>query len=98
MASTGRKFSEGRCVFKGRGSATLTILGYKNWKEFLKCNDRDLTPEEADDIESAADYQNFNVKGVIRVDWPDVTIEFNMDKFISTLCVCIGVCDDFLFE
>ena len=89
MATTGRKFSEGRCIFKGSGNATLTILGYKSWKQFLKCNDRILTHEEAIDIEYAADYQNFNVKGVIRVDWPDVTIEFNMDKFISALCVCV---------
>ena len=92
MATPGRKISEGRCIFKGSGSATLTILGYQSWKQFLKCNDRALTYEEATDIEYAADYQNFNVKGVIRVDWPDVTIEFNMDTFISALCVCVCVC------
>lgn len=97
MATPGRKVSEGRCSFKGNGKATLTILGYRNWKTFLKCNDRDLTDEEAFDVEYAADYHNFSVEGVIRVDWPDVTLEFNMDKFVGTytytITACVCVCE-----
>ena len=72
-------------MFKGSGRATLTILGYKHWKEFLKCNDRDLKPKEIEDLERAADYHNFAVEGVVRVEWPEVTVEFEMEKFLGRL-------------
>ncbi len=69
MASSqeGRRLSSGaKCLFKGRGRATLTVLGYRNWKGFLKCNERELTSEEIADVEKAADYENFSVEGVVR--------------------------------
>ena len=79
----GRRPSRGSqdSLFRGKGKAVLTILGYKNWKSFLKVEDRDLTVEEMVDIEYSADYDNFAVEGQIRVNWPDITVEFNMDRF-----------------
>ncbi len=86
MASSkeARRLSDsGKLLFKGRGRATLTVLGYRNWKDFLKCNERELTSEEIANVEMAADYDNFNVEGVIRVEWPDITLEFRMDRFLG---------------
>ncbi len=86
MASSqeGRRLSSGaKCLFKGRGRATLTVLGYRNWKGFLKCNERELTSEEIADVEKAADYENFSVEGVVRVEWPEVTLDFRMDRFLG---------------
>lgn len=73
----------GKCLFKGRGRATLTVFGYQNWQDFLKCNDRELTSEEIARVEMAADYENFSVEGVIGVEWPDIRLEFKMDRFLG---------------
>ena len=88
-----RRISTGKekCLFKGNGPATLTILGYKNWKQFLRCNERELTPSEIVDLEYAADYNNFSVEGVVRVEWPLVTVEFKADKFLGE-CSNSGNC------
>ena len=85
MAKEERRISTGteKCLFKGNGRATLTILGYKNWKQFLRCNERELTPLEIMELEYAADYNNFSVEGVVRVEWPVVTVEFEADKFLG---------------
>ena len=84
MAAQERRLSgSGRCFFKGNGRATLTILGYKNWKQFFMCNERALTPQEIDDLEYAANYKNFCVEGVVRVEWPDVRVEFEVDRFLG---------------
>lgn len=78
-----RKISEGKCPFKGRGKATLTILGYQNWKRLLKCNDHVLNEDEIEALQSVANYSNYGAEGVIKVEWPTVAVEFDMNKFLG---------------
>ena len=71
------------CFFKGRGRAVLNVYGYEHWKYFFTCNGREMTAAEAGEIEDSADFEKFNVEGTITVEWPDVTLEFNMNKFVG---------------
>ena len=79
-----RKTSEGRFAFKGSGIATLTILGYQNWKQ-LKCNGQPLKEDEVASLQSAANYSNYGTEGVIKIEWPAITVEFDMNKFLGKL-------------
>ena len=71
------------CFFKGSGRAVLNVYGFQEWKYFFDCNERGITEPVADLIESKADFENFTVEGTITVEWPDVTLTFNMDKFLG---------------
>ena len=42
-----------------------------------------MTYAEADEIEASSDFENFNVEGTVTVEWPDVTLEFNMNKLLG---------------
>lgn len=75
--------SSQKASFMGRGRAVLTILDFNHWKNFFKRDGRDLTMEEKVDIEYAASFDNYSVDGKVRVDWPEVTVEFNMDRFLG---------------
>ena len=71
------------CFFKGSGRAVLNIYGYEEWKYFFHCNGREMTAAEAREIEMKTDFDNFNVEGSITVEWPDVSLEFNMNRFLG---------------
>ena len=71
------------CFFKGKGRAVVNIYGYEQWKYFFMVNGREMTAAEADEIEASSDFENFNVEGTITVEWPDVTLQFNMNKLLS---------------
>lgn len=71
------------CFFKGHGRAVLNIFGYEEWKYFFNCNGREMSASEASEIEIRSDFENFNVEGTISVEWPDVILEFNMNKFLG---------------
>ena len=73
----------GKCLFKGSGVATLTIFNFDHWKTFFHRDGRALSEDEIDELQFSADYQNFNVKGSIYIEWPLVTVEFNADKFLG---------------
>ena len=73
------------CFFKGKGRAVLNIYGYDHWKYFFMANGRELTGAEADEIEACSNFENFNVEGTINVEWPNVTIEFSMNKFLGKI-------------
>lgn len=73
----------GKCLFKGSGQATLTILHFNHWKTFFACEGFALRPDEIAELQTAASYENYNVEGVVHVEWPLVTVEFNMDKFLG---------------
>ena len=74
---------DGVCLYVGNGSATLTIYGYRHWMEFLKCNEMPLSDEDIDALESAASCRNYSIEGTIKVNWPVVTVEFEMEKFLG---------------
>ena len=40
-----------------------------------------MTAAEASEIEASADFEHFNVEGTVTVEWPEVKLEFNMNKF-----------------
>ena len=71
------------CFFKGKGRAVVNIYGYEQWRYFFMVNGREMTDAEADEIEASSDFENFNVEGSITVEWPDVTLEFNMNKLLG---------------
>ena len=71
------------CFFKGKGRAVLNVYGYEEWKYFFDCNGREMTAAEASKIESSSDFEHFNVEGTITIEWPDVTLEFNMNTFLG---------------
>ena len=71
------------CFFKGNGRAVVNIYGFEQWKHFFKANGREMTYAEADEIEASSDFENFNVEGTVTVEWPDVTLEFNMNKLLG---------------
>jgi len=75
--------SEGPCLFRGGGDATLTIYGFVTWKDFLRRGDRPLNDEELERIVAAASCENFAVGGKISVEWPEVRVDFAMDHFIG---------------
>ena len=79
----GERRSSQKAFFMGRGRAVLTILDFNHWKDFFKRDGRNLTMEEKVDIEYAANFDNFSVDGKVRVEWPEVTVEFNMDRFLG---------------
>ena len=70
-------------LFKGKGVAILNVYGHEHWKTFLKHEDKEIPYELTSNIDYAADYNNFNVHGEILVEWPNVTVVFNMDKFLG---------------
>lgn len=70
-------------LFKGKGVAILNIYGYDHWKTLLKLNDKEIPYEITSDIDYVADIDNYSVHGEIQVEWPDVTVVFNMDKFLG---------------
>lgn len=75
----------GKCLFKGSGQATLTILHFNHWKTFFECKGLALTPNETAELQTAANYENYNVEGTVHVEWPLVTVEFNMDEFLGEI-------------
>ena len=73
----------GKCLFKGSGKATLTILHFDHWKTFFVCEGLALGPDEIQRLQTAANYENYSVEGTVHVEWPLVTVEFNMEEFLG---------------
>ncbi len=86
--STSAKQESQALLFMGRGRAVLTITDFDAWKPFFKQDDQELTVELIDAIEQAATYENYSVEGKIRVQWPEVILEFNMDRFLGISYHC----------
>ena len=79
---------DGTLLFKGSGDATLTLIGFQSWKEFLRRGDRPLAEAEVERIEAATTLENFAVGGRIAVSWPEVEISFSMDDYIGNSRSC----------
>ncbi len=79
-----RKESQGP-IFMGRGRAVLTIKDFHHWKTFFKQDDQELSDEFIDTIEQAATYENFSTEGKIRIEWPEVYLDFNLDRFLGKM-------------
>ncbi len=79
-----KKESQGP-TFMGRGRAVLTIRDFHSWKVFFKRDDQELSEELVETIEQVADasYDNYCVEGKIRIEWPEVFLDFNMDRFLG---------------
>ena len=74
-------------MFMGRGRALLTVMDtdghFEHWKPFFKVYGQDLPDPLIDAIEEKASYDNFTIEGKIRVEWPKVILEFNLDRFLG---------------
>ena len=77
-------------TFRGAGKATIGIFGVSEWKNFLRVvNEASfrLSEEEIEKIASTADFDNHSIEGSVSIEWPVVTLEFEIASIGKTLTI-----------